>query len=378
MTVSIRTLCRLALVAAAVAFGSPAYAGTATIDCGAGSPSWNSSTNTLSCGSGTKCSISGPSSVVVNNSFTLTASCPSGSTYTWVGTGGASSCSGATCDVTEASTGNKTYTVATETAGSLSNNFVVSITSGAVAPSGCSLTANPSSGPSGTNVGLTANCTSGTSPINITWGSASGTSGCPTSFNVGSPATCTVNNVTANATWQASFSNTAGGAGNNPRSAAFTVQSGGGGGNFAGCPSGTVTIDGVWGNTSIDTAEFGGFVDNILSIRVAPPSTATGSSTRTSAWVEFGASGTVREAVFSTQACDFSSTNALKSSLGAPFMSSNQNGVTFKYTITGSSSFTVAKLTPGQSYYINIRNRYPSGANSCTQADCRMRGGVPQ
>src|SRR5678815_4890775 len=110
MTVSIRTLSRMALVAAGLALSAPAMAATATIDCGTGTPSWNSSTSTLSCGAGgSKCTISGPSSVIINTQFTLNASCPSGTNYTWTGSGGASNCSGASCDVTEASTGNKTY-----------------------------------------------------------------------------------------------------------------------------------------------------------------------------------------------------------------------------------------------------------------------------
>ena len=375
MTVSIRTLSRMALVAAGLALSAPAMAATATIDCGTGTPSWNSNTSTLSCGAGgSKCTISGPSSAVVSTQFTLNASCPSGTNYNWTGSG-AASCSGASCDVTEGTTGNKTYAVSTETTGSLSNNFVVNITSGAVAPSGCSLTASPTSGPSGTNVTLTANCTSGTSPIAISWGGASGTGGCPTSFTIGTPATCAISNVTANSTWQASFSNGGGSAGNNPRSASFTVQSGGGG-NFAGCPSGTLTIDGQWGQTAIDTAQFGEFGGNIMSIHVQPPGNFTGLTTRTSSWGEYAGPPTVREAVFSNVPCDFSNANALKTSLGVVQRSVDAIGFAFKYR-AGNSSTSAVGLVAGQSYYINVRNYYSTGQPSCT-GDCRMRGGLPQ
>jgi hypothetical protein len=372
MSDSIRTICRLALVAVGLTLGSPAaYAATATIDCGNGTPTWNASTNTLSCQVGSKCTISGPTSAIVNNLFTLTASCPSGSTYTWTG-GAATSCTGASCDITETVTGNKSYTVATETTGSVSNIYTVNITSGAVAPSGCSLSASPSTGPSGSNVTLTANCTSGTMPITIAWGGASGTGSCPTSIN-GSAVTCAVNNVTANSTWTASFSNSGGNFANNPRSAAFSIQSGGGGA-FAGCPAGTVTIDGQWGNTAIDTAQWGEFGGNIVSIRLVPPATMSG--TITSSWGEYGAAPALREAVLSTSPCSFDNATVLKNGYGQTqhfFV----NGPSFKYRL-GSAGGFAAGVTAGTSYYINIRNRDAAGNLTCTISDCRMRGGLPQ
>ncbi|HEY8242755.1 MAG TPA: hypothetical protein VII68_04790 [Casimicrobiaceae bacterium] len=375
MSESFRTICRVALVAAGLTLGSPAaFAATATLDCGTGTPTWNSSTSTLSCGAGSsKCSISGPTSAVINTQFTLNASCPSGSTYTWTGSQ-AAGCSGATCNITETSTGNKIYTVATETAGSVSNNYTVNITSGAVVPSGCTLSANPGSGPSGSNVTLTATCTAGTSPVTIAWGGASGTSGCPTSFNVGNNATCVVSNVTSNSTWTASFSNSAGNNANNPRSASFSVQSGGGG-NFAGCPSGTITIDNPWGETAIDTAAYGEFGGNIVSVRLVAPSTMSG--TKTSSWAEFGSAPTTREAVLSTVPCDFTNTNALKNGYNQYGHKYDVIGFNFQYKLGSASAFTYG-LTAGTSYYINIRNKNSAGVDTCTISDCRMRGGLPQ
>jgi len=374
MSDSFRTICRLALVAVGLTLGSTgAYAATATIDCGAGTPSWNAGTNTLSCQAGSKCTISGPNSAVISTLFTLTASCPSGSTYTWTGTGGASSCSGTTCDITEGSTGNKSYTVATETAGSVSNSYTVSITSGAVAPSGCSLSASPSTGPSGSNVTLTANCTAGTMPVAIVWGGASGTGACPVSIN-GSAVTCTINNVTANSTWTAAFSNLGGNFANNPRSAAFTVQAGGGGA-FAGCPAGTVTIDGQWGNTAIDTAQWGEFGGNIVSVRLVPPATMSG--TKTSSWVEFGAAPTTREAVLSRVPCSFDNADAVKNGYNQYMHKYDLQRPTFDYKLGASAGFT-GGLTAGTSYYINIRNKDSAGGATCSISDCRMRGGLPQ
>jgi len=371
MTVSLNTLCRFAVLAVGLALGGQASAGTATIDCGTGSPSWNSQTNTLSCGAGggTQCSITGPNSAAVNTQFTLTANCPSGSTYTWTG-GAATGCTGATCNVTETVVSTKNYTVDTESS-TPSANFPVTITAGPV-PAGCSLSASPTSGgPTAQNVTLTANCTSGTDPITIAW--SSNASSCPTSMTIGTPAQCTINNVSANTTWTASFSNSVGQATNNPRSATYTYSAGGGG-NFAGCPGGTITIDNTWGNMAIDTAEYGDFGGNILSVRFTVPATGASTSLKTTSWVEFGDGPTVREAVFSTKACDFTGANALKTSFGAAMKSLDQIRFSFLYKV-GAAGSSNAGLVAGQSYYINVRNKTSAGVDTCA-GTCRMRGAI--
>jgi len=368
---SIRNLCRLALVAVGLTLGSTgAYAATATIDCPGGTLSF--ANNVLTCTVGTKCSITGPTSAIINTQFTLNASCPSGSTYTWAGTGGASSCSGATCDITEASTGAKSYTVQTETAGSLSNGYGVTITSGAVAPSGCSLSASPSTGPSGSNVTLTANCTAGTMPIVVVWGGAAGTATCPTAIN-GSAITCPISNVTTNSTWTASFSNAGGNFANNPRSAGFTVQAGGGG-NFAGCPAGTITIDNQWGNQNILTDNYGGFGNNMVSVRLVAPSTMSG--TKLMSWSEFGGSPTAREAVLSTTPCDFNNANGVLKNGYNQYMHQWSNTITFRYKL-GAASSSAAGLTAGTNYYLNIRNKDAAGGDSCSTGNCKMVGSLP-
>ena len=370
MSDSFRTICRLALVAVGLTLGSTAYAAPISCDLTAGVLTCNVS-------GGSKCAISGPTSAVVNTSFTLNASCPSGTSYTWKKSGVAiGACTADTCDITETTTGSKSYTVETETAASVSNSYAVSITSGAVLPSGCTLSANPTSGPSGSNVTLTANCTTGTMPIAVTWGGATGTGSCPTSIN-GSAITCTVNNVTTNSTWTASFSNASAGGGafaNNPRSASFTVQAGGGGA-FAGCPAGTVTIDGQWGNTGIDTAQWGEFGGNIVSVRLVPPAGFSG--TKSSSWSEYGSAPTVREAVLSTVPCDFSNTYALKNGYNQYAHKFDVISFSFDYKAGSPSGFTYG-VTAGQSYYINIRNKTSTGLDTCTISDCRMRGGLPQ
>lgn len=375
MTVSIRTFCRMALGAAGLALGAQAHAASVTVNAGAACTAftWDQATSTLTCQVSTACVISGPTSAAPNTDITLSASCPTSTTITW----GGNSCAGqtgVTCTANESTTGSRTYTVSGNN--SAQDSHAVNWTTTTAAPSGCTLSANPTSGPSGSNVTLTANCSSGTNPIAISWGGASGTSGCPTSFNVGTPASCTVNNVTANATWTASFSGPGGNFANNPRSASFAVQTGGGGA-FAGCPSGTVAIDGQWGNTAIDTAQWGDFGGNIVSVRLVPPANYTSTTIKTSSWAEYGAGPTVREAVFSSQPCDFSTANALKTSLGVAQRQVDVIGFYFKYK-AGNTTTSAIGLVPGQSYYINIRNYNSAGQPTCTVGDCRMRGGIPQ
>jgi hypothetical protein len=126
---------------------------------------------------------------------------------------------------------------------------------------------------------------------------------------------------------------------------------------------------------AIDTAEAGGFDGNILSVRFTVPATGASTSLKTTSWVEFGAGAVVREAVFSTKACDFSSANALKSSFGAAFRSVDNIRFSFLYKV-GAAGSSNAGLVAGQSYYINVRNKTSAGADTCGYGDCRMRGAV--
>jgi hypothetical protein len=147
---------------------------------------------------------------------------------------------------------------------------------------------------------------------------------------------------------------------------------------FEGCPSGSLMINVPWGTTALSTFDYGYFSTNILSLRVVVPTTASGTQTRTSSWVEYGSGAAVRQAALSTRACDFSSQYALKTSAGFPATSQDTISFSMKYTI-GPASRYVVHLEPGQVYYLNVRNRYSDGSLSCpTQEACSMRGGFPQ
>lgn len=147
---------------------------------------------------------------------------------------------------------------------------------------------------------------------------------------------------------------------------------------FAGCPGDALMIDAPWGSTAINTFDYGYFGPNILSVRVTVPANATGTNTRSSSWVEYGTAPFVREAVLSTAACDFSNTNALRNGFGQPMRSApNAVSFAFQYTLGPAGRFAT-RLTPGQTYYVNVRNRFSDGSLSCPLTSCAMRGGFPQ
>lgn len=134
------------------------------------------------------------------------------------------------------------------------------------------------------------------------------------------------------------------------------------------CPSDTLRIKGQFGNTAIDTGEFGSFGTNILVVEIKVPADFSGSAQRTTSWVEYGSGPSQRHAVLSTKPCDFTVANAVRSGYGAQ-VSNGPNRFSFVYSATGGG--IAAKLTPGVTYYLNVRNL------DCT-GDCRMRGSLPK
>lgn len=142
------------------------------------------------------------------------------------------------------------------------------------------------------------------------------------------------------------------------------------------CPADTIRIRDQFGNTAIDTGEYGSFGGNILVVEIKVPADFSGSSQRTTSWAEYGAASVVRHAVLSTKPCDFAPVNAVKLSSGAALVSHNQIRFSFVYSATG--GMYAAKLIPGQTYYLNIRNRDPAGNLTCSIQDCRMRGSLPK
>lgn len=284
-----------------------------------------------------------------------TASCPSGMAPQWTGDG--SSSASYVCALT--CTGGQVATV---------NGNQVSCTGGGggdVAPSGCKLTASPTSGgPAATNVTLTLSCTSGTLPINVAWSGGSAPGNCPSSMDALSKQ-CTVPGVSANTTWTVSqFSNSVGnGSGNNNKSASFSYNAGGGGNgaDFSSCPGGSITLDPGYGSyqASTNTAIYPSSGQHI-SMAMWVPSTGYSTSKKKADWASYLVGGGWYYAV-SEVACDYAGTYAVRTISGFsgnatqyPLAGYTPTGVVnFNYRVTGN-------LTPGKMYYLNIYA--PNGA----------------
>src|SRR5436190_4888267 len=163
MSVSIRNICRLAVVVFGLALASQGHAGSVTIDAGGACTGFTWDGSKLTCLVTTDCVISGPTTGTPGSNITLTASCPTSTTITWLG-GSCVGQTGSSCTANEAGNGPVTYTATGNN--SAADTHTVTWSNTVIAPSGCSLSASPSSGgPAAQNVTLTAACSTGTTPI---------------------------------------------------------------------------------------------------------------------------------------------------------------------------------------------------------------------
>jgi len=147
---------------------------------------------------------------------------------------------------------------------------------------------------------------------------------------------------------------------------------GGGGGSIScsGFPAGTAVIDLPWSNASIYTSNSTGFpAQAALVLRFTVPAGTPPSNTSTPGRVnmnEYVDPSASRYAVLSTTACDFSGTYGTT-------LPAKQTGISVSF----SDAVTVAQpagitLTPGTTYYINVRNTDIAGNWSCTTSTCNM------
>ena len=102
---------------------------------------------------------------VINTTITVTAACNGGGGYTYVWTGVTPACNTPTCADTQTTAGARNYTVVATSGGNQGPPSTYTLNwqaQAALPPSGCSLTANPTSLPTGGGaVTLTASCTTG-------------------------------------------------------------------------------------------------------------------------------------------------------------------------------------------------------------------------
>ena len=234
---------------------------------------------------------------------------------------------------------------------------------GTTAPSGCSVSVNPSSGAAGTPVNVAVSCASGSPPTSWSW-----TGG----FMANQNAAGGSGNLTASTTFSVVASNSAGPA---PQaSGSFTVTGtggGGGGGNTGGgiscAPYATVVIPVVTVPGSISqrysTVSYGGFGNGTVAVAKFTTSAAT-SGTGSFRIGEFAGGPLPRTSSISTTPCDFTPTSA-----GGTALRMNQSSSWFQYFIISSSRLGFVTLQPNTTYYINVKNQL-SGADTCPSASC--------
>jgi hypothetical protein len=239
----------------------------------------------------------------------------------------------------------------------------VTMTCGATPPGAlnCSILGAPS-GPvaAGAAISLTMNCSGGTTPYRYLWTPGGGSSG-TLSTTVAATTTYSVTATdAANAT--------------STQSATVTVSGGGGGGGGGGFCSQFAnvlpTINATWGQAlSVVSSASGTFGDGNSSVWVFRLTVPAGTPTSTvigrfSLW-EFNGPGTFRQMTISTQACDFRPKDY--TGVNGPLAVSNGTTVSVSYGVVTPFIFGPAGLTPGQTYYVSVRNWQldPSPQNSC-------------
>jgi hypothetical protein len=314
----------------------------------------------------------------VNTPVNLTANC-TGAANDWTWGGG--NCAGLktqTCPANSQTAATVVYTViGTNTQNNfgpspLASTTVIWSNSPPPAPTGCQLGANPSSlGVGGGPVVLTATCTGGGTPTSYSW-----TGGLPT------PTTTNQQSVTVTATTTFSVTPSNGGTAGNTASVQVLVATPGGGGPIAACSGFTSTkvIDAAVpangglqfryfttdGKVFSNGAAAGFGAGDAIVVRFKAPAedpffnismyeTGTG---------ETGAQA-YRTMVLSTKSCDFGvpkSADAVWSLEDTGFSQAHASGRT--------SEWAPYILTPGVTYYLNVKNYAFGNTPTCSASRC--------
>ena len=243
----------------------------------------------------------------------------------------------------------------------------VSMTCGAPPPPGqlnCSILGTPSGQVAANSpVSLTMSCSGGTTPYRYVWTPGGGT----TATLATSVAATTT--FSATATDAANVTST--------QSVTVTVSSGGGGPGYPGfCGSFQnvlPVVNATWGQAgSYQSSASGNFGDGNSSVWVAKIVAGAQNSSIIGRFTlsEYQGPSTFRQMTISTQACDFRPKDY--SGANGPLAVSNGTTTSISYAVATPFIFGPAGLSPGQTYYISVRNWQldPFPQNSCNGSTC--------
>ena len=313
-------------------------------------------------------------SPAVNTTLTLTAFCTnSPSTFVWSGCSSTTS----TCTTTEASAVTRTYSVSGTNASGTGSPYTMQIawqqppTSTPV----CTVTASTPTPYVNDSVTLKAACTQ--SPQSWQWSvptCSSSSDTCQTTSTVAGPVTYKV----------AATNVIGGGATSQPVTVTWTTPPPGGV-DYCSSYSNVTRIDLPW-DSQIDSYPHGGFAaGGVLVGRLVVPANATATTfPGTISLVEFAPdlAPTERLMSLSSSACDFRG-YALGSSVlppsdplgvSAPLAWSGGFYPNISFQFSSMNNPRAAKLVPGKTYYVNVRNlSFSTGSVSCQTASCNVR-----
>ena len=297
---------------------------------------------------------------VAGTSITLTALCSGNPTrYNWTGCAS----TGQTCTTSSPTTGLRTYSVVASNSRGSSPSAAVSVNwVNAPPPPVCSITVttdNPSP-PAGSLAMLNASCSG--DPTGFTWAGCSSAS-----------AICLTRPMTAGQRTYSLIATNAGGA-SSPATATINWQ------DAAGTPPGLCSqfpsmlyTDAPWSQAAIYTAYYGDFPafawNGVWVIKFTVAGNAAPGFTGRLTVSEWDGPPTGRDSTLSTVPCDFRPTDPA----GANGPLSHSTGTTTTNNfVVGSAMPGLPGLSPGQTYYLNVRNwDIDSRTISCAQAQQR-------
>lgn len=361
-------------------------------DCPSGQTlSFNSSTNTLSCGGApvdpatgppSGCSISGNNTTPQNPAppstlVTLTASCSGGAqpiSYQWTIAGIPV---GTNAQLATSPTANTSYVVTPSNSVGTGSGVGATVYvgpqsgGGTVAPGNCFVTQSPNTSSSpvqaGASVSLSVACSTGNAPTSCSWTGGISSTSC--FVNVVAPQTNTTYTVTAS-----------NGGGSAPAVSSQVNVTGGGSGNPT--PTGSdfctpsdlrYTIN--WPASGQVRPQTSGFGNQRVAFKIVVPSTFSPAlNVNHLGFVSLsempGTSTTPREITVSKNSCDFQSSSYIYNGTGyagvSPSVSFTVNNATGYFAVGGDFN-----LMPGETYYVNVRNS-SNGVPACGYSSCDM------